>query len=173
MDLGRLRRRAGGSGAATALLGRAEKPGWGKEEQDKGSRSECLYRTMGTQNTTVSKEAWPLGERSQCSQPRAWVQGAQISFPRAILSSPCPRGHLCQSLLEFLQTPQAARCPFHCISHQPRPVFQNLGLPGVAQPASPTTLAAPPKMFLCPSPPHTLHSPGQGQCLSGDPQEQS
>lgn len=167
MDLGRLRHQAGGSRAATAPLGKAEKPGWGRQEQDKGPSSECLHRTVGTQNTKASKETWPLGERSLCSQPRARIQGTQISLPRAILSSPCCRGHLHQSLLEFLQTPQAARYTFHCISYQPRPALQNLGLPGVAQPASPATLAAPLKMFLCPSLPHTLPFSRPGAVTTG------
>lgn len=137
---------------------------------------------MCLQNAKVSKEARLLGERPLCSQPQAWIQGTQISLPRAILSSPCPRGHLCQSLLEFLQTPQAAKCPFHCILHQPRPPSKTWDFQGLPRGEFTTSLThhscCTSEGVLVPIPPtHTsiLQARGsnQGQCLSGDPQEQS
>lgn len=96
----------------------------------------------------------------------AWSQGRQISLPRAILSSP-PDGAPLPPVSpgipphthpKHTPTPnQAAKCPFCCVSDQPRPLSEPLTYK-LCLCASPTTPAPPLKMSL--HPPHTLHSPG-------------
>lgn len=132
----------GGGGAAATPCGQAgreARPGSQAGVNTRTSLSREPGRTVGQQSAKACevlrarKPRWRQRARCKESSPsapvRAWIRGRQISLPRAILSSPhpAPRGiSASQSLLEpSTHTGQAAKCPFHRVSDQPRP-FQSL-----------------------------------------------
>lgn len=138
--------------------------------QDCGpAKCQGLRGANGTQQTTLASEGSLRGERSLCSSLGPGFREDKYPFPGPFC--PLPHGGVSasQSPLESLHThthpSQAAKCPFCCTFHQPRPLSEPLIYKLFVRLNHHSCSA--PEDVIVPTP--TLHSPGEaGPGSQGD-----